>query len=90
MTSKPALPGNNSATDCTINIRDGRLTNLSISGIPPFATPITRTVTLCKKMSIEAEAYAFPVVGMDPSWLSIEHGHSGITLRKMQLRKMWF
>ena len=24
-------------------------------------------------------AYALPVVGMDLSWPSIEHGHSGIT-----------
>ena len=27
----------------------------------------------------EEESYALPVVGMGPSWPSIEHGHSGIT-----------
>ena len=25
------------------------------------------------------EAHALPIVGMGPSWPSIEHGHSGIT-----------
>ena len=29
--------------------------------------------------TVQNKTNALPVVGMGPSWLSIEHGHSGIT-----------